>query len=417
MDAADQLSTVFPSPGMRVLSNIINVFGVTVTSFCFARRSASVDLLSFSTYRNLSWARACIYLLFIDSWIFLATSWLLINGIGMSRSRVFCGLGIYSCIFAYASSKFLIYLFLGEKVHVVWGKGPAAPRLSSPVYRACVFVLGVYFGIIALLIIGKVAFLKRDGTCVIGLRVYASVPLLTYDLVVNAFLTSLFLWPIFRSHVKNPRLRRVTRRTLAAAVASLATSTVNIAVLTVMDGQQLGWVCLGSCGTDVILNAMVLYWVTASDPAKDGPAPIASSRLPATPAAVAGVAAPTSMDKGSSEQAGAQSIPTELSHMPPCVDPHDVTSTRHVIFPGAEGSGRRQGRGAGIFGSVLGLHRSRARDVEEATCSVQITVTTIVEHDALPDIELDLASQASAVHPTHTMRETLSHSGRPESHW
>lgn len=412
--AADQLSTVFPSPGMRVLSNVINVFGVTVTSFCFARRSASVDLLSFSTYRNLSWARACIYLLFIDSWIFLVTSWLLINAIGMSRSRVFCGLGIYSCIFAYASSKFLIYLFLTEKVHVVWGKGPSAPRLSSPVYRACVFVLGVYFGIIALLIIGKVAFLERDGTCVIGLRVYASVPLLTYDLVVNAFLTSLFLWPILRSHVKNPRLRRVTRRTLAAAVASLATSTVNIAILTVMDGQQLGWVCLGSCGTDVILNAMVLYWVTASDPAKDGRAPISPPNLPATPAAVTRAAEAASTDKGTSGHAITDSVSTELSHMPPCTDAREVTSTKHVFFPGDEASGCREARGAGLLRSMLGM-RGRAHDIGDH--SVQITVTTIVEHDALSEDEADLAGPARAMPTTHTMRETLSHSGRPESHW
>jgi len=35
-------------------------------------------------------------------------------------------------------------------------------------------------------------------------------------------------------------------------------------VLTVMHGQQLGWVCLGSCGTDVIVNALALYFVTGS---------------------------------------------------------------------------------------------------------------------------------------------------------
>ena len=35
-------------------------------------------------------------------------------------------------------------------------------------------------------------------------------------------------------------------------------------VLTVMHGQQLGWVCLGSCGTDVTINALALYFVTGS---------------------------------------------------------------------------------------------------------------------------------------------------------
>ena len=30
-----------------------------------------------------------------------------------------------------------------------------------------------------------------------------------------------------------------------------------------MHGQQLAWVCLASCGTDVVVNAVVLCWVTA----------------------------------------------------------------------------------------------------------------------------------------------------------
>ena len=38
-------------------------------------------------------------------WVFIATSWILINGIGMSRSTLICSLGIYACIFAYASTK------------------------------------------------------------------------------------------------------------------------------------------------------------------------------------------------------------------------------------------------------------------------------------------------------------------------
>ncbi|KAJ8091875.1 hypothetical protein PM082_024107 [Marasmius tenuissimus] len=48
----------------------------------------------------------------------------------------------------------------------------------------------------------------------------------------------------------------------SASVAALLTSTINIGVLTLQHGRQLGWVCLGSCGTDVILNAIAIFWVT-----------------------------------------------------------------------------------------------------------------------------------------------------------
>lgn len=30
-----------------------------------------------------------------------------------------------------------------------------------------------------------------------------------------------------------------------------------------MHGHQLGWLCLGSCGLDVVINALVLFWVTS----------------------------------------------------------------------------------------------------------------------------------------------------------
>jgi hypothetical protein len=32
----------------------------------------------------------------------------------------------------------------------------------------------------------------------------------------------------------------------------------------VLHGQELGWVCLGSCGADVTINALALFFVTGS---------------------------------------------------------------------------------------------------------------------------------------------------------
>jgi hypothetical protein len=47
-----------------------------------------------------------------------------------------------------------------------------------------------------------------------------------------------------------------------AALVALITSTVNMLILTLMHGEELGWVCLGSCSADVIVNALALFWVT-----------------------------------------------------------------------------------------------------------------------------------------------------------
>jgi hypothetical protein len=48
----------------------------------------------------------------------------------------------------------------------------------------------------------------------------------------------------------------------SASTVALTTSAVNMLILTLMDGRQLGWVCLGACSTDVVVNALVLFWVT-----------------------------------------------------------------------------------------------------------------------------------------------------------
>lgn len=54
----------------------------------------------------------------------------------------------------------------------------------------------------------------------------------------------LFVWPILTSSFKNPKIRRVAIRTMLSALAALTTSTVNILILTLMHGRQLGWVCV-----------------------------------------------------------------------------------------------------------------------------------------------------------------------------
>jgi len=76
--------------------------------------------------------------------------------------------------------------------------------------------------------------------------------------------SSLFLYPLYRSHNLTTPLRRLAKRTLWAALVALVTSATNVAILMVLHGQELGWVCLGSCTADVTINAIALFFVTGS---------------------------------------------------------------------------------------------------------------------------------------------------------
>ncbi|KAJ7615829.1 hypothetical protein FB45DRAFT_1106524 [Roridomyces roridus] len=190
------------------------------------------------------------------------TAGILMFGVSLQKDTRACAVAIYLCVSFYTSSKVLIYAFLSEKVYMVWDTGRS--RLRSPVYVLCMVTVAVYGAIVGLMAIGGIAELRQtDGVCVIGLKPTASIPLLSYDLYINILLTSLFLWPLFRSQHSTARLRRVAARTLIASAVALTTSTINMTILTVLHGRELGWICLASCGTDVVFNASALFWVTS----------------------------------------------------------------------------------------------------------------------------------------------------------
>ncbi|KIM84333.1 hypothetical protein PILCRDRAFT_781610 [Piloderma croceum F 1598] len=253
---------IFPSAGMQLLSALIEFLGVSILAHCLSRRITSEELSSLRAFRSLTWARLCILLVFLDSWLFLFTSGILIFGIGLDRGSAMCSFSIYTCIAFYGSSKFFIYCFLIEKVHVVWAPTSNTKRCRSPVYIISAVTVALYAVVTALMYIGRVHYFREDGVCVTGVDLFASVPLLSYDLYVSVFLTSLFLWPLVKTGRIDPLLRRVAKRTLLAAAVSLTTSTANVLVLTLQHGKELGWVCLGSCGADVLCNALALFWVT-----------------------------------------------------------------------------------------------------------------------------------------------------------
>ncbi|KIJ49417.1 hypothetical protein M422DRAFT_160907, partial [Sphaerobolus stellatus SS14] len=227
--------------------------GASILAYCFASR-LHTSHITMKNWRKIPWARWCILLVFLDSWLFHAYAGLLIQGYGLNRNEVTCTMAIYLCIIIYCLSKILIYSFLIERVYVVWPH--AGTRLSSKAFCLCVLMMIGYSGIAVDMIIvtflgtGRNTYFKGDE-CVIGLKPFASIPLLSYDLFINVALTSMFLWPLQQAHFRDARLRKIARRTLYASLVALTTSSVNMAVLTFMHGVESGWICLASCGLDV----------------------------------------------------------------------------------------------------------------------------------------------------------------------
>ncbi|KAE9397426.1 hypothetical protein BT96DRAFT_72273 [Gymnopus androsaceus JB14] len=253
------MNTSFPSQGLQVLSCLIHILGISVLSHCLSRRLAAEEWTSWTALREMSWARMCVLLVFIDSWLFVFTSGILVFGIGLDSTEIVCAMGIYICVMFYATSKLLIYAFLAEKVFLVWSPSISSRRLKSSVYLGCMGMIAVYGIVITIMVIGRIHYLREsDGVCIIGLKPYSSLTLLSYDLFINIVLTLMFLWPIIRSNLTNPRLKSVAVRTLVASGAALTTSTINMLVLAMLHGHERGWLCLGSCGSDFHRSSSML---------------------------------------------------------------------------------------------------------------------------------------------------------------
>ncbi|KAJ4470379.1 hypothetical protein C8J55DRAFT_522723 [Lentinula edodes] len=251
--------------GLQIMTACIQLIGVSFLSFCLPRRVPT----GWRQWRYLTWGKTCVLLVLLDSWIFVFFSGLLSSGVGLSWSHTTCTVAIYSCISFYATSKILIYAFLSEKVYIVWTGGNQVSRYKTKVYRLCAFVLLGYIVIGILMILGRDSSVRGDGVCIIGLKAFATIPLIAYDLSLNIFLTAMFMCPLWVLHPISPKLRSVAKRTLYGATISLISSAVNITIMLLLSGNELGWVCITSCVCDVLVNSFAVFCVSSSSDSSD----------------------------------------------------------------------------------------------------------------------------------------------------
>jgi len=78
-------------------------------------------------------------------------------------------------------------------------------------------------------------------------------PLVAWEVLINVYLTALFLGPLrelysFKKRAES-KMRKMAVRTFIGVCVTLTTSVANLSVLTVLDGEQ-GWVCLLICTSD-----------------------------------------------------------------------------------------------------------------------------------------------------------------------
>ena len=218
---------------------------------------------------------------------FLFSAGLLINAWDFTTEGL-CRAAIDVCLVFYVGGKVFLYLFLVERAHQL--VATKLPRLRDPIYLAGIAIVIFGFGVLAVFaFIHPVTSLSEiDGKCRIGLPLAITIPLLSYDILINFALTSVFVMrgarlvriQGFRHAMhcialalpfrKVPGLRDpiiaceffMGRSGLGASAIILPTI-ANLVILFVLNGHENGWLCFTICTIDSTYHSSLLPLTTS----------------------------------------------------------------------------------------------------------------------------------------------------------
>ncbi|KAI9054227.1 hypothetical protein LZ554_001395 [Drepanopeziza brunnea f. sp. 'monogermtubi'] len=252
-----------------VFSVVLSMVSMSILAICLSRRVQNVR--DWSRLPLVCWLILVIY---GDSIIFVLGSAIVSHGYGVGSSPSICAKAVLLCLACYMTTKLFIYYFLVERVFII--RRSTHSRMKDRLYLFNSFgMLVPYLLIIALNFYFRFATYK-DGTCLIGIKRLAMIPLIAFDILVNVYLTSLFLIPLRSLHSyktdRSSQTRTVALRTFIGSCLTLTSSIVNLTVAMALKGEP-GWICLMCCNVDILFSVLVLHWITSKDNASTFPTP------------------------------------------------------------------------------------------------------------------------------------------------
>ncbi|KAH0538464.1 hypothetical protein FGG08_004962 [Glutinoglossum americanum] len=252
--------------------------------WCLGRRIVIIRRKDLHDTPFIRWLVIIIYVVGI---LFVLSSTLLQYGFGLNVVKN-CRAAIILCLVFYLGAKVLMYIFFVERARLMCL--PVVQRKYDKVWWGNMIMVVAGFGVIAVLsfvyLVTEVS--PVDGQCRIGLRLGVTVALLAYDMIINVWLTGLFIklaaqymkkffpdrvskwWEIFNRKLR-PReddismdkddaavlpvdatggLAKLARKTMIGCTVMLSSTIVNLAVLLRFHGHEAGWVCFLVCTID-----------------------------------------------------------------------------------------------------------------------------------------------------------------------
>ncbi|KAF2733537.1 hypothetical protein EJ04DRAFT_565069 [Polyplosphaeria fusca] len=285
------------SQASRTVFTMISLACIAILAGMLGYRA---QLLRSHHLKTLNLTRVLILVLYSLAMAFVVSAAVVENGLGMTSPSM-CHSIIYICLSFYAASKLAMYIFLVERAHAL--RAPYMSRFSDWIWLSGMLAIVTGFSSLAvcgfLWPIGELS--KTDGRCRIGLPLKVTIPFLTFDIVINAALTGIFIYllkpllhysilsaPIVPANWFHERVRRMVKtdnrrasvgvypvnetfltsikmllwKSLAGSIAVMLPTAANIAALSAQQGRELSWLCLILCIVDVTWAVCVIHWLT-----------------------------------------------------------------------------------------------------------------------------------------------------------
>ncbi|KAF3291504.1 hypothetical protein TWF970_000717 [Orbilia oligospora] len=214
----------YPPAGRPVTAALIMIT-ITALSVCLTQR-----VMIIGSWRKLTAVRWYLLIIYLDSLLFIFSTGFISLGLGVNKSLSYCAVANIMCIVFYITTK-LIYLLLVEKARLV--KGAWLPRCKDKLYLFNSLGMLILYAVVFFLTLAYRFSYLENGVCRIGAKAFALIPLVTFDVVVNVYLTTLFLIPVIKiSREKalqsHQALRTMAFKTFCGSCATLISSVATL---------------------------------------------------------------------------------------------------------------------------------------------------------------------------------------------
>lgn len=254
--------------GIKGASMTLSVLTIALTSICIDRFVRSVR-----AWKELPLPQYTLFSFYILSFLFSSVSAIL-KDLEPNRSPSLCDASILVCLLFYLSAKIVQYHYLVERAHIVRAK--RTTRLQDKIYIFnCVCLILPYVALVILNFYWRLGYINTQGVCINGLEMQGIIPLLAFEILMNIYMTLLYVFPfrkiLFKKQSLGPNsiLQAMAYRTAIATCLMILVTVGNLIGLMVLHGEPV-WLCFICCSGDVAICVILLHWVTKNDRERRG---------------------------------------------------------------------------------------------------------------------------------------------------